>query len=710
MKEIKIVDPAVGSGAFPIGMMNEIVKARSILTLFFDEDEQKKRSVYKFKREAIENSLYGVDIDSSAVDIAKLRFWLSLIVDEQDIKNIKPLPNLDHKIMCGNSLLEEFEGVKLFDEKLLIEIPKDYSYQLEQIDREVNKLNQELHDIHTGKEADNGRTKQIQRELKNLKREKEHILSGPDEDVPQVTLDEAFQKRIRESQKKLNKLKELQKKFFNEQNRKIKKQLRADIDRIEWELIEDTLKEQGNEEAMQKLEQYKKNKSKPFFLWKLYFSEIFQRDNPGFDVVIANPPYVRQEQLKEFKEALENSFKTYTSTADLYTYFYEKGINILRTHGTLTFISSNKFMRAKYGLYLRDFLKYNTTINSIIDFKGKHIFEAITNTLVIVTKNEVSDKNEIIFADNINLMNYSKINQNELKRSEWSLFERKILNIKRKIEAKGTKLKEWNIDINYGIKTGYNDAFIIDTGTKNQLYRGDPKNYEIIKPIIRGRDIERYSHKWAGLWIINTHNGYIQNGKNIVGIEVKKKYPTIYEFLLEKDRETKGKVKKRYDKGDDWTNLRNCAFLDDFRKEKIIWIELTNKNRFSYSNKEEYLLAGAFLMTGESLKYLLSYLNSKLCLFYFKLICNSSGMDTIQWKKFAMEKIPVVKLLDKEQKSLIQLVDQILSITKDDDYLDNPNKQAKVKRLEKEIDQLVYKLYELTPKEIEIVEGFNKGK
>ena len=139
-----------------------------------------------------------MDIDSSAVDIAKLRFWLSLIVDEEDIKIIKPLPNLDHKIMCGNSLLEEFEGVKLFDEKLLIEIPKDYSYQLEQIDREVNKLNQELHDIHTGKKADNGtRTKQIQRELRDLKREKEQILSGPNEDVPQVTLDEALQKRLK---------------------------------------------------------------------------------------------------------------------------------------------------------------------------------------------------------------------------------------------------------------------------------------------------------------------------------------------------------------------------------------------------------------------------------------------------------------------------------------------------------------------------------
>lgn len=166
-------------------------------------------------------------------------------------------------------------------------------------------------------------------------------------------------------------------------------------------------------------------------------------------------------------------------------------------------------------------------------------------------------------------------------------------------------------------------------------------------------------------------------------------------------------VEKRADQGNHWTNLRNCAFLEDFKKEKIIWIELTDKNKFSYSDKEEYILAGAFLMTGESLKYLLSFLNSRLCKFYFKLICNSSGMGTVQWKKFAMEKIPIPRLSKTDQKPFIRLVDQILPITKSKDYLDNPDKQTKVKRLEKEIDQLVYKLYGLTKDEIKIVEEFN---
>src|SRR3989344_4252230 len=156
LKEIKVVDPAVGSGAFPVGMMNEIVKARSILSIYFKED----RKDYDLKREIIENCVYGVDIESSAVEITKLRFWLSLIVDELDMKNIKPLPNLDHKIMCGNSLLEEFEGIKLFDEKLLGEVKKDNSLEIKRVGEELDRLYQELGKIHTGKQKDqNGRSK-----------------------------------------------------------------------------------------------------------------------------------------------------------------------------------------------------------------------------------------------------------------------------------------------------------------------------------------------------------------------------------------------------------------------------------------------------------------------------------------------------------------------------------------------------------------------
>ncbi|MCG2718700.1 MAG: hypothetical protein L6408_07700, partial [Nanoarchaeota archaeon] len=302
LKEIKIVDPAVGSGAFPVGMMNEIIKARSILSLYFHE----KRNDYDLKREIIENCLYGVDIESSAVDITKLRFWLSLIVDELDMQNIKPLPNLDHKIMCGNSLLEEFEGVKLFDEKLLGEVKKDVSFEVKRIEKEISELYVKKGDIVRGKS--NGISlKDVEKEIKKLEKKKEKLLSAPKDNDRDSTLDEALLHRRKESQKKLSELKILQKEFFNAENRNLKKQLRDKIDKIEWELIEETLKEQGNLEAMQKLSQYKKNKAKPFFLWKLYFAEVFQRVNPGFDVVIGNPPW-GQKSVK-FTEIEKESLK-----------------------------------------------------------------------------------------------------------------------------------------------------------------------------------------------------------------------------------------------------------------------------------------------------------------------------------------------------------------------------------------------------------------
>src|SRR3989338_2803154 len=188
LKEIKVVDPAVGSGAFPVGMMNEIVKARSILSIYFKET----RNDYDLKRETIENCLYGVDIESSAVEITKLRFWLSLIVDESSIKNIKPLPNLDHKIMCGNSLLEEFEGKKLFDEKLLGEVKKDISSDLNQITDEIAQVYQELGKIHTGKQKDqNGRSAQLKNEIKKLEKKRNMLVHTPAVQDRNLTLDDA---------------------------------------------------------------------------------------------------------------------------------------------------------------------------------------------------------------------------------------------------------------------------------------------------------------------------------------------------------------------------------------------------------------------------------------------------------------------------------------------------------------------------------------
>ena len=668
LQDIKIVDPAVGSGAFPVGMMNEIVKARSILTLFFNTEEQKDRTEYNMKRQCIENCLYGVDIDSSAVEIAKLRFWLSLIVDEEDIKIIKPLPNLDHKIMCGNSLLEEFEGVKLFDEKLLIEIPKDYSYQLEQIDREVNKLNQELHDIYTGMIEDNGRTKQIQRDLKNLKKKKQEILSGPDEDVPQITLDEALQKRIRESQKRLKELKNLQKKFFNEQNRNKKRQLRENIDKIEWELIEETLKEQGNEDAMQKLEQYKKNKSKPFFLWKLYFSEVFQRENSGFDVVIGNPPYgFRNVLSKEEKLYFRKKRKIAFPSGDIAELFILFSLNqLVRDSGNLTFIIPKKSL---YGESWRNVRQIWCSNNLTFLMDASKAFERVLLEQVSfsIIKKDYSDK--LISLGFLNqkgdrIVIFGKFNLKEI-------FTKDLKNIQiyrglcpvrlmKKIEKNSIPYTEKFIRAKIGISNI----------TKCLTFEKDGNI-----PCIKGIDIIKYG---------------LKKQKRYLKKEIAQRYVDQYKHEKIIAQKILAHVQNPY------PHIIITLFYDDkgtLLNDTCVEIEVLDK-----------LIDKKFLMT---------YLQSKFCNWYAYNFIYNRAIRTMDFINYYVVQMPIPKLIidsSNKQSPFINLANQILSITKDDDYLDNPDKQAKVKRLENEIDELVYELYELTPEEIKIVEEFNKEK
>lgn len=723
LANIKIVDPAVGSGAFLVGMMNEIIKARDILSVYYLPEEQQKRISYGLKRETVESCLYGVDIESSAIDITKLRLWLSLIVDELDMKNIKPLPNLDYKIMCGNSLLEEFEGIKLFDEKLLIEVPKDNSFEVDQIDKEMKQLYQEFGEIHTGKKKDDGRTKEIQRELNKLDVKKQKIISGPKEKAQQFTLTDALQKRIKESQRKLKELRQLHKDYFNEQNRTRKIRLRNDIDRIEWELIEETLKEQDNDAAIEKMAQYKKNKSKPFFLWKLYFAEVFQRENPGFDVVIGNPPYVQLQKMREELTRLymNANFQVFIPTGDIYMLFYEKGFELLRLCGTLTFITSSQWTKAAYGRPLRRYLLSNNPQQLIL--LGPGIFETATVDTNILIAEKKSNLNEIkgVVVEDIDQIaqkiSNGWIHMKSISDDKWILLNEDKEKIRDKIETKSKPLKEWDLKINFGIKTGRNEAFILDEDKRLELIQLDSKSEEIIGPLLRGRDIGLYLSNHTGLYVIlagfNSHK------------YIKDKYPAIFLHLISYEKVLKERGQCQYGKKKGitseedypgqhhWLELDNNpskAYLELFKKEKLVWKRIGSQIRFSYSDKEIYCLDSTCIATGEKIKFLTAYLNSKLGKYQLFEASPRTGMGDLILSVQALEPLYVHHPTAVEEKSFTQLLDQILSITKDSDYIENPDKQAKVKQLEKEIDALVYKLYELTPEEIKIVEGFNEGK
>jgi len=589
LAEITVCDPAVGSGAFPVGMMNEIVRARNVLSVFLRDE---KRNDYEFKRRCIEHSLYGVDIDPGAVEIAKLRLWLSLVVDEEDIKNIKPLPNLDYKIVCGNSLL----GVEkdLFNHQLFNELEK----------------------------------------LKPL--------------------------------------------FFKETNPTKKHEYKKQIDDIISQITK------GHTE----------------FDFEVYFSEVFHNKG-GFDVVIANPPYISHDKITLGKTFLKEQYRSYEPFADIYCYFIEKGIGLQNKKGILAFITSNSYLRAEYGLPLRALLRKENELLDIINLEDAQIFEdAIVNVAILIsTKNRVSREcivfnqpfTEAIakFADFITARAFL-YTQEIFDSKSWSLIEPVKVHVQNKIEKGKKTLEQLGAKIRLGLATGNNNAFVIDENKRKEFIKKDRRNSKIIKPILRGRDIFRYSYKTSNLYILLTKNG----------VNVKRDYPVIYNYLDNFGQS----FKERGAQGQHWTNLRAVAFFEDFKKTKIVWIELSDTGRFALCEDEIYLLNSAYFMLPPlniNIKYLLGVLNSKLMYFYLGLFAETSGMGVNRWINNYVKKFPIVQATSDEQKQIIEIVDRIL-VSKGVDP------QVDTSEWEQEIDCLVYQLYGLTEEEIRIVEGEGK--
>jgi hypothetical protein len=257
-------------------------------------------------------------------------------------------------------------------------------------------------------------------------------------------------------------------------------------------------------------------------------------------------------------------------------------------------------------------------------------------------------------------------------------------------------LRDWDVKIYFGIKTGFNEAFLIDTATKEKLCDEDPKSIEIIRPILRGRDIGRYYYEFAGKWIINTN----------FDLDILKFYPAVFEWL----KQFESKLKKRDDQGKNWWNLRACAYYGEFEKEKIVYSEIVREPQFYFdADGKFYVEATNFLIIGKNLKYLTSLLNSKFITFIFKRFYAGGGLGDqgYRYKKVFVERLPISIIDEVKQRPFIEIVDKILAITKSSDYLENSVKQAKVCDYEKQIDQMVYKLYNLTPEEIKIVEKSN---
>ena len=579
---IRVCDPAVGSGAFVVGMMNEIIRARGTLTSHVGENEE--RTPYDFKRHAIQNCLYGVDIDAGAVEIAKLRLWLSLVVDEEERESIQPLPNLDYKIVCGNSLL----GVnKLFNYEPL---------------------------------------------------------------------------------KKLEALKPL---YFNETSAVKKQKHKKQIDDLINEMTN------GHKD----------------FDFEVYFSEVFH-EKKGFDVVLGNPPYVAlQKNGGELGRLYQDAgFTTFARTGDVYQLFYERGSELLMpSGGLLAYITSNSWLKAEYGKATRRYFSDNHTPLRLIEL-GKDIFESaiVDSSILIARQGKHDETGKAVDMDRLPDKDFPPPENRwavfqPQRDKPWSTLSGIEQSIMDKIEEIGTPLKEWDVSINYGIKTGCNDAFIIDEATKQKLIAEDPKSAKILKPVLRGRDIQRYQAQWARLWLVYAR-------KNIAIA----RYRSVYRHLKKHKDRLSGKAG-----GNQWYELQASPsdMLDSqFHGEKLFWMDMSNRGRFAYSETEMYCNDKGFIMTGKPLKYLCAMLNSSFITWLMKNNALTTGMGLMQWKKFAVERLPIANISTTEQRPFINLVDSILKAKAHNPKADTTEQEAK-------IDRLVYALYGLTAEEVTVVEN-----
>ncbi len=742
---LRICDPAVGSGHFLVSALNEMVWIayelgliaslyRHELRLENDEiiihtPEDKvfkytiphsendphhhiQKELFELKKDIIENCLFGVDINPNSCEITKLRLWIELLKYSYYIfekgKNtnaLETLPNIDINIKCANSLISRFN---LNDD--LKKIPN------------IKQKIQEYKDLVAQYKDPNPlyplNKQDLINKIQDLKNTFSLTLKDP---KTKAELEKAIEKHI----KKYN--------FFALDDKSLLDGLNYftpslfGTPKLSPKEEEEAFASYGRIRALRKKldDALSGGEYQNAFEWRFEFPEVLDDEGnfSGFDCIIGNPPYIRQEQIKDLKPLLEKQYQDfYNSTADIYTYFFALSYHLLKEKGFSAFITSNKYARAKYGAQLREWLLKKTTIVSYMELNALKVFEsaAVDTSIMNFIKQTPPKESDFKYyeptpndKDDLKSTPSLLMKQNALSTESFIFADATLLDLRDKIESVGTPLKDWDIQINYGIKTGTNEAFIIPTEKRDAILKNcddlqkDEKGMserertkELIKPILRGKDIKRYSYEWAGEWLINTHNGYTSNLKSkIPPIDIEK-YPAI-KAHLDAHYDT---IATRCDQGDTPYHLRNCAYLEDFEKEKIVYPETSQGAYFIYENSGIFLEKTAFMIVSDAynLKLLTALLNSKLVTFYFKNFCGGCilGKSGYQYNKHALEKIPIPKITEKNQ----ELADKITDCTEQILALKAKDPKANTQKLEKEIDALVYQLYNLTDEEIKIIE------
>ena len=676
--EMKILDIACGSGAFPMGVLSRVFNIidkldgeheyykdyilsdiQGAARKDFEELYNAKKFNYAYKLDMLQRMIHGVDIQPIAIEISRLRAFLSLIVDEEKDDNqksnlgIKALPNLEFNFISANSLIS-----------------------LE------NKSKEQM-------ELKDGTTDGIIKQMRAIA--ERYFIADSVEKKKGVKRDfEAFKYRTKNDKDG----------FLDEEDKE---------KFLSWNPFE--------------------NKSAEFFDSEIQFGI------KSFDIVIGNPPYIQiQSMNKDIKESYKNAgFKSFASTGDIYQLFYERSLNLIGKNGVVSLITSNKWMRAGYGASTREYFYNNANVFKIIDLGAGRFQSATVDVNIIFYGKNFEEKAEgerlfdaVNYKNDLEYLNLIRIWTQGAKApllsevvtanlgKEWVIMNKVERSIFEKIN-KHKALKDWDISIYTGILTGYNEAFIINEETKNMLISKDKKNKKVIKPLLVDDAISKYEINFNNKYMINIHNGI--KSENIPPININD-YKEIKKYIdnTVKEIEEKGNIKRRgghttANKGFHYRdnmgitpyNLRNCAYLLEFDKPKIVWKQTSKNQTFMIDTEGYYLtITGQMIVIKnndlDKLKYILSILNSKLFKYYMLSVASNLSGVGIRWIPAFIEKVPIPKVDKKTEDKIVGLVDKVID-----------KKRSKVDSLEeeREIDRLVYGLYGLSEEEIKIIEKCN---
>ncbi len=696
---LRICDPAVGSGHFLVSVLNEVIRTKYDLGILIDgsgkrikkqdysidiendellvsdedgnpvtyipgnpESQRIQETLFGEKRKIIENCLFGVDLNPNAVNICRLRLWIELLksayyTKESEYSELETLPNIDINIKVGNSLLHRFD------------LEQDISEILHKNGISIG----DYRDAVSGYK--NAHNKEEKRGLEDYLRQIKGNLRT------QIGQNDPKQVRLRQLEAELDNLlaPQLFKISKKEQTRrdKLAKELRSKIAKIQLELDE-----------------IRDNKIfVSAFEWRIEFPEVLDEDGRfvGFDCVIGNPPYIQLQKMGADADALQKMhYETYERTGDIYCLFYEMGMKLLKPGALLSFITSNKWMRAGYGKSLREHLssKYNPTL--LIDFANNKIFDSATVLVNILSLEKCGNQGHTLSCSVEDGFDVSKLSvfvqQNGTVcdfsgGDSWVILSPIEMSIKRKIESVGTPLKDWDINIYRGVLTGCNEAFIISTQKRDEILANcqtedeRQRTAELIRPILRGRDINRYGYDWANLWLINTHNG-IRGEVERIHIE---DYPTIKQHL----DYYWDKIESRADKGDTPYNLRNCAYVDEFSKPKIVWGNLNIKGSYAMAPENMFINAPACMIVPGS-QYLLAMLNSKVADYYIRNLGVVRNGGFFEYKPMFVEQIPVP--LPREE--VVASIEAVFNSDTPDELKDN------------QLEEIIESMFDFTEPEI----------